>query len=568
MDDRLLSLETAVRDLEHALAQFDRRLSALERGAPADARDDDRIAPLTLVPPIGRGDIAQLLAYVGRSFVVLGGAFLLRAITDANLVPHAVGITAGLTYGLAWLWMADRVGATERLNGAFHGLVSAIIAYPLLWEATVRFGVLAPPAAAAGITAVTAAAYIVALRRRRQAIAWIATIAAVATSVALVAATAVLLPFALFLIACGTATLWIGYAVDWTLLRWPVALAADLLIIGLTMRVAARTGLESPFVAVAVQLLLLNAYIASIAIRTLVRARNVNAFEVVQTLAAVAVGFGGAVYVAHSTGAGLVPLAIVNLAAGAACYAIAWVFVASRQGLSRNFYFYTSLGIVLLIVSSELLLDDGALVLALATFGLVATAVSRRSGRVALVWHAAVYLIAAAIASGVIVDAADALVGSAAVAWRPFTPSALIVIVAAFASWTLAAGAEYASAAFVVPRVMFAALAIWSVGGWIVAVVTPPLCGTPGAGAAAGAVATIRTTVVATAALATAWLAARPRFREAVWLLYVLLLAGALKLLVEDLPQSQPATLFVALAFYGAALIAASRLGVRRASSR
>ena len=35
---------------------------------------------------------------------------------------------------------------------------------------------------------------------------------------------------------------------------------------------------------------------------------------------------------------------------------------------------------------------------------------------------------------------------------------------------------------------------------------------------------------------------------------------GGVKLAVEDLPHSKPATLFVALAFYGAALIAASRL--------
>jgi hypothetical protein len=49
--------------------------------------------------------------------------------------------------------------------------------------------------------------------------------------------------------------------------------------------------------------------------------------------------------------------------------------------------------------------------------------------------------------------------------------------------------------------------------------------------------------------------------------LYALLIAGAAKLLVEDLPYSKPATLFVALAFYGGALIAASRLGRHRAAS-
>src|SRR5204863_7647157 len=128
-----------------------------------------------------------------------------------------------------------------------------------------------------GLAALTAGLFLVALHRNAQTLAWIATIFALATSIALAAATGALLPFALLLVALGTATLWIGYAFDWTFLRWPVAFAADVLNVLLTMR-ATGTGGESPFVTVAVQLLLLNAYIVSIAVRTLVRARNVNAF--------------------------------------------------------------------------------------------------------------------------------------------------------------------------------------------------------------------------------------------------------------------------------------------------
>jgi hypothetical protein len=66
--------------------------------------------------------------------------------------------------------------------------------------------------------------------------------------------------------------------------------------------------------------------------------------------------------------------------------------------------------------------------------------------------------------------------------------------------------------------------------------------------------------VLAAAALVVAWLGARTRFREAAWLLYPVLIAGGLKLFIEDLPTSRPATLFLALAFYGGALILAPRL--------
>ena len=64
--------------------------------------------------------------------------------------------------------------------------------------------------------------------------------AALGTSLALVAATRVVLPFAGVTIALGVATLWIGYSADWVLLRWPVALVADLMVLALTMRVTER----------------------------------------------------------------------------------------------------------------------------------------------------------------------------------------------------------------------------------------------------------------------------------------------------------------------------------------
>jgi hypothetical protein len=124
----------------------------------------------------------------------------------------------------------------------------------------------------------------------------------------------------------------------------------------------------------------------------------------------------------------------------------------------------------------------------------------------------------------------------------------MAVIAASIACWLIAR------------RAAFGVIVLWTAGGWAVSVVAPALCGVPGVDANAGAVATVRTMVLASAAIGAAWIAQRPRFRDTVWLLYGLLVAGGVKLAVEDLPHSKPATLFVALAFYGAALIAASRL--------
>jgi chromate transport protein ChrA len=115
------------------------------------------------------------------------------------------------------------------------------------------------------------------------------------------------------------------------------------------------------------------------------------------------------------------------------------------------------------------------------------------------------------------------------------------------------------------PRVLVAILLAVSAAGWIVSMITPLVAGVPGHDADSGMVATIRTAALALAAVALGRFGRDARFRESLWLLYPVLAAGGLKLLFEDFPQSKPATLFLALALYGGALIVAPRLSRRRA---
>src|SRR3989304_1006443 len=91
--------------------------------------------------------------------------------------------------------------------------------------------------------------------------------------------------------------------------------------------------------------------------------------------------------------------------------------------------------------------------------------------------------------------------------------------------------------------------------------------GGPGEGADAASLATVRTAVLAASALALGALGPLERFREASWLVYPLLVAGGIKLAVEDFPQGRAATLFVGLALYGGALILAPR-AMRSAKGR
>jgi hypothetical protein len=556
MDDRLSRLEATVHRLEARLAALEHERGTYVSAEPA--ADEESGAR----PRIARDEFVTVLSYVGRTLVALGGAYLLRALTDSAILPQAAGIAVGLAYALSWLVLADRAGRTP-LNAAFHGLVFAIIAFPLLWEATVRFRFLGPEATAAALTFVTAVAFGVAIRQRLQALAWIVLGAVLPISLALIASTAVVVPFAVFLVLLGVATLWLGYSLNWIWLRWPVALVADVVVYALTLRVSNGAWAESPLRVLGVQMLLLNGYLASIAVRTLFRARDVIGFEIVQTIAVLAAGFGGAVYVAQATGSGLATLALVNLAFGAGCYGVAFAFIARRQGLHRNFHFYTALGLIMILVSSRLLLGDAALAAVCAALALVSTWGARQVDRVSLAIHGAIYVIVAAAVSGLLTSAGYALVGSAGSAWNPLSTPAALALVTSAACWALPAADDRPYARL--PRLVIAIVFVWSAGGSLVAVLTPVVSGVPGAGADAGVVATVRTTVLAAAAVSLAWLARYRRFRESTWLLYPVLVAGGLKLLAEDLPRSRPSTLFIAFALYGGALIAAPRLVHRRA---
>jgi len=84
MDDRLSRLESSVRDL-------DRRLRALEQAGAATAVLDEDARPARDVASISRDRSVELLSLVGRTFVALGGAYLLRALTDSATVLMTAG---------------------------------------------------------------------------------------------------------------------------------------------------------------------------------------------------------------------------------------------------------------------------------------------------------------------------------------------------------------------------------------------------------------------------------------------------------------------------------------------
>jgi hypothetical protein len=444
----------------------------------------------------------------------------------------------------------------------FHGFAAALIAYPLIWEAATRFKILTPAVDSILLAGLTAVFFVVACKHRFQALAWFANVGSIATVIALLVATETYFPRAAFLIALGVAALWIGYELEWKGLRWLAALAANLAAAGITLRALAVEPKETAAAALTIQLLLLGAYFATVAIRTLVRSRNVIPFEVVQIVIAFLVGFVGAIFMARATGYGTELLGTAGLVLGAGCYSVAFAFVYKQMGKGRNFYFYTSLALLFSLTGSFLLLEGTGLTAAWVFLSVLMGWLGWRFARMALTAHSTISLAASALAGGLVVYIVRSFAGPAESAGSAPGAAQLLAILGAAAC--LAFPMPNLTAGdlrwFRLQRLIIVILLVGGLGGVGISLTGKALAGLPQGGLDPGILATVRTVLLALSALLLAWLGKHARFREWGWLVYPVLCATGLKILVEDLSRSRPATLFLALGIYGCALILSPRL--------
>lgn len=561
MSDRLEELAAAVEEIRNRLGQLDRRVADLEEETGLRSTAEPWLAE-AVTPAVEGVSAAGVVGLLGRTLVIFGGAYLIRAVTDMALLPGLAGSALGLAYAFLWLILAHRAGRS--LSAHFHGATAVLIAFPLLWEATARFQFLTAEVAAGAVAVVASGAFAVAVHRRLRSLAWLTTLGSVATALGLIGPTRAPLPFVTLLVLLGVGTLWVAYGRDFRLLPWASAGAADLGILVVTVGVLSGR-YELSFAAVlALLIAFFVLYVGSFAARTLVQGRQVGLFEVAQTALVVGPGYWGAIEVARRTAAGGWFLGTAGVILGLGAYGVAFA-PAIRQERRRNFFFYTTLGLVLVLMGSPLILPGPATAVAWALLAVLAAFLSGRLSRVTLSLHSALYLLAAVAGSGLAAAAFQAFAAAPDHAWTPLTPWHGVVLAALIAGVVVpvARTSERWGKLAHLPPLLVLVLALGGLGGTLVALLTPLVAGEPGAGADAGALAALRTAVLAAAAVALAWAGRRERFREAAWLVYPVLVAAGLKLILEDFPHGRPLTLFPALALLGAALIAAARLSRR-----
>lgn len=500
----------------------------------------------------------SLVALAGTLLVALAGAYLIRALTDGGTLSAAAGVALGLLYALAFLPLAARAAASDRpLAADTHGVTAALVAYPLLWETTVRFKVLPPQLALLLVVGVMGLALALAARRGLGPVAWLHTLCALASSLGLLVATLELTSVAAALLAQAALVELLVRRPGWFTLRWLAAGALDLGVLVLVVVMARAEGPPEGYpalssaVAVVLALALPALYVLRVAGGTLRSRRSVTLFETLQLAAGVALGFEGAARILAAREGSTFGLGLAALALGLVGYAVAFTFVERLQGRGANFYVYSTAGGLFLLIGSLHVLGPAARAVAWAVLAVTAAVLARRFERTTLGYHALAYLAAAGLGSGLWSLAGGGLFGLAAV---PVPALALVAWAAALAVYVVLARDGQRAGWPLVPRALAALCACAPLPGAVGALVGAT-------GVTAVTVMAARTAALAVLIVALAALGHRRGPRpELGGLAYLALAVGGLKLLSQDLPAGHAGELFASFLLFGGALVLASRL--------
>jgi len=379
---------------------------------------------------------------------------------------------------------------------------------------------------------------------------WLVVAGGIVTAFVILVSTHSAISAVAVLVLLGLVSLWIVYGQRWVGLQWLGALGADA---GIAVLLLLSTNEQWAVAAGTVLWLattLLIAYLVSFAIRTHLRGQSVGVFETVQTLFGIAIVFGVASVAAKGGQLALVDLGAPCLLLGAGGYGLAFT-PETRTARGRNFFFYSTFGLVFVVTGS-----------ALALMALAMAWCSGRYGRVVLSLQCTFLLLAAGVGSGILAAGLHALAGDAVALWPPLVPWHPIIALTTVACLFIpvAQHSERWGALAGVPQLIVLALSVWEVGGLMVIYAAPVLASVGGANTNPAVLAALRTVVLSAASVTLALSSRFKRWPEARWLVYPVLLLVGVKLLLEDLPNGQPAALFVALAAVGGALLLVAKL--------
>ena len=558
LSNRVGELEKRVHALEHPHEVKKPEIKSAAAAASVKVADEDSLQTANIFP------------LIGRAMLGIAGAYLLRAIAEAGLVPNGVAAAAGIAYALGWLVWAVRAPRQSAIVPLVYAGTSAMILMPMLWEETLHFRVFAPATTSGVLAAFAIVAVLLEWRRDTSPVLWVALCATTAASIVLSVATRAMLPFVLVLLLvvllCEGAR-----ALGRSRPMWPlVALAADATVWAMMFIYNGPQNARADYPELSVAALLFPALMlfaisaASVAGRVFARGYKIGAAEIVQVMIAFGLAVLSVLYFAPS----------VEKILGYACLALsAMTYAACFLSLRhlaepRDFRVFSAWSAALLIAGALWSLPHAAAGIAFAIAGTAAYFVAERMDLPildlpVLELQGAVFLCAAALVS----DAAGHLIGALAGA-QPDRPVLAVWMVGGCAAAAYFAGKDGAGAGWTRQMLQLVA-ALLGVSATAAIAVHGMLTVARFAIALDGHhIAFLRTLVISIVSLALAFAGSRWGRITMMRLAYVALALLAVKLIFEDMRHGHMEFIAGSIFLFAVTLIAVPRLVRVGANSR
>jgi hypothetical protein len=428
--------------------ELEKRVHALEH--PNEARTS---AMSQVAAPFSSAELPEevdfqtgnLFPTLGRAMLGIAGAYLLRAVAQAGLMPKAAVAVAGIVYAAAWLVWAARSPKVSRLVQIVYAGTSVFILLPMLWEVTLYFHAFSPIVTAGVLATFAVLGTFLVWGSERSIIVWFAHGSAAISAAALTVATHQVLPFVYLLLITVLLNEYAkttGYRQGLAAL---VSLTADAAIWGMIFIYSGPQNAHDEYPELASAALIFPACLlfaingTGAAIRIILREQRISIFDVIQTMIAFLLAVASVLYFAPPRG---------NVILGISCLLLSGALYTAifrqPQELAdpRNFRVLGAWSAALLLAGMLWALPRPTAAIALACAAVVAYLPAARMKSTMLDLHGAVFLTTAAGISVFPEYVFGALAGS-----LPGRPAAIVVIVTCCAAvaFVVARGSEAGS---------------------------------------------------------------------------------------------------------------------------
>lgn len=548
------------------LEELEKRVYALEHHGAADAVVEKHVLRDEWSPE-GRtakktATTAGTFSLLGRALLGIAGAYLLRALAEAQILPNAALACVAIAYAFAWLAWSVRAKRGELLAATVYSCTSALILAPMVWELMLRFHVMPAWVAAGVVAGFAAAGSMVGVRRELASVVWVSSLTGAGLALALSIASRDMIPLTGALLLMVLVQEYEAVRGRAGGVRVVASIAADVAIWALiyiycgpenaraSYAPVSRIGLIAPGA------VLFFIIVAGVICATVFAHRRILVFEIVQTMAAFLLGACGLIYFGPPA-SGIV-LAVCCMVMAAAGYLLALKRFGEEGG--RNLAVFATWSGALMVAGSLMAFPSRVMPLWMGSWSVAAGFVGARLLRMNLQVHSLVFLVVAAAGSGLLKWMAGELAGA-----EPLNAgaAAYFVMLCAIVCYACVARSREIDWKCEAVRLAFAVL----VSGGVVALAVQGLTGLVAIRLIPEAhhLAFIRTLSICVVAVLLGFSGARWVRSELTKISYSALALLVLKFALEDLRHGRMAFIAASMFLFAITLIAVPRVAKARA---